>query len=133
MRREAPAPGVRATARLRAEPYSSRIARHFVTDTLGAWSCGHLSEEAALLTSELVTNAVLHAGTDIDVTVCRTASGVRIEVADAHPRAVSGPEDNGAAAKGRGLLVVDTLAEDWGVTPARTGKSVWFELPVEPA
>jgi serine phosphatase RsbU (regulator of sigma subunit)/anti-sigma regulatory factor (Ser/Thr protein kinase) len=96
-----------------------------------------LTEDSVLLVSELVTNAVLHAGTDIEV-ICRLQAahpGVVIEVTDLHPAsAVYGGQDTGR--RGRGLQLMGALAESWGVTYHRTSKAVWFRLtaaPQEPA
>ena len=84
-----------------------------------------------LLTSELVTNAVVHAGTALDVT-CRIASGeLEIAVRDRHP-ARTLPDLPAAASmsaeRGRGLLLPSALASSWGVTYARTAKAVWFRM-----
>ncbi|ADI11273.1 hypothetical protein SBI_08155 [Streptomyces bingchenggensis BCW-1] len=88
-----------------------------------------LTEDAVLLVSELVTNAVLHAGTEIEV-VCRlqtTPPGVVVEVSDLHPAsAVYGGQDT--RRRGRGLQLMGALAESWGVTYHRTRKAVWFRL-----
>lgn len=89
--------------------------------------------DAQLLTTELVTNALIHARSASTVTVVREAvDSVRIEVADRSsampiPRAW-GPE----AATGRGLHIVDRLSAAWGVRPDASGegKVVWFELDV---
>ncbi|BDM73349.1 hypothetical protein HEK616_68360 [Streptomyces nigrescens] len=98
---------------------------------------------AVLLTSELVTNAVMYAGTDIDVT-CRlehgpppdpetgdgrATVGVVLEVSDRHPaRGVRGGVDARTGEPGYGLQLVSALAESWGVTYRRAVKTVWFRL-----
>ncbi len=85
---------------------------------------------AALLTSELVTNALEHGTGDIDVLVSPISAGLRVDVADtssAEPvRRSPGLEDEG----GRGLLIVESLATAWGIEPLPQGggKSVWFVL-----
>jgi anti-sigma regulatory factor (Ser/Thr protein kinase) len=117
------------TARFEPEPAAPRQARRFVTETLGYWSCQRLVDDANLLTSELVTNAVLHARTTVELTVCRTDGGVRVEVADDDPERVERtPARRTHATTGRGLAMVAALSDHWGVTLARSGKSVWFEL-----
>ncbi len=79
--------------------------------------------------SELVTNAVLHAGSDVEVMVRLTDTAARIEVTDASandvaPRDAASDEDSG-----RGLALVGNLARRWGVRPAPGGgKTVWFEI-----
>ena len=93
-----------------------------------------LVDDAVLLVSELVTNAVVYAGTDIDV-VCRlerhpaTRVGVVVEVADRHPsRGVRGGADTRRGEPGYGLQLVSALSESWGVTYRRAEKRVWFRL-----
>ncbi|WP_327273265.1 SpoIIE family protein phosphatase [Streptomyces sp. NBC_01224] len=95
-----------------------------------------LVDDAVLLVSELVTNAVMYAGTDIDV-VCRlernpvTRVGVVVEVVDRHPsRGVRGPVDTRHGEPGFGLQLVNALSESWGVTYRRAEKRVWFRLEV---
>lgn len=118
----------RLALHLPAEPASTRQARRFVSDALDRWSCPQLTDAAELLTSELVTNAVVHAHSEVDLCMTRTRSGVRIEVMDeaAGPVAPVGAPPH--ATGGRGLLLVSALARTWGVRPCRDGKSVWFEL-----
>jgi two-component sensor histidine kinase len=90
-------------------------------------------EAALLLTSELVTNAVLYAAGTINVDVDLDLTAVRVEVADANeqpptPRDAA-PEDT----SGRGLHLVEAMARAWGVEQERAdGKVVWFELDVPP-
>jgi anti-sigma regulatory factor (Ser/Thr protein kinase) len=116
-----------ASASYSADPISVTDARRLVERTLAG--CPEaLVADAVLLTSELVSNAVLHARTPFEVEVSGGDHTVRIVVRDGTPDppqvADPGPEETG----GRGLLLVHTLATRWGyeVTPA--GKSVWFEL-----
>ncbi|HZE16157.1 MAG TPA: ATP-binding protein, partial [Mycobacterium sp.] len=90
-------------------------------------------DTALLLTSELVTNAVLHAATDLVVSVERGADVVRISVADhqdAQPELKHYEVD---ASTGRGLQLVAAMAVAWGVRPLPGGKAVWFELAVHRA
>ncbi len=113
-------------------------------DTWGALDA--LVDDAVLLTSELVTNAVLHAGTPVQVT-CRlladarisTARGglhgwaVEIAVLDRRPALLHTDLPHSAAeaaerVSGRGLLLPAELASAWGVTYARAAKAVWFRM-----
>ncbi|MGH9076036.1 MAG: ATP-binding protein [Acidimicrobiales bacterium] len=88
-----------------------------------------LAEVAALLVSELTTNAVLHAGTDIDVVVAITGTRLRVEVGDASTVAPTlRPPVGAPTGTGHGLSIVDALADDWGVAAGGGGKLVWFEL-----
>ncbi|MFG2661765.1 ATP-binding protein, partial [Streptomyces sp. NPDC048425] len=93
-----------------------------------------LVDNAVLLVSELVTNAVVYAGTDIDV-VCRlerhpnAGVAVVVEVADRHPsRGVRGAADARHGELGYGLQLVSALSQAWGVTYRRSEKRVWFRL-----
>jgi anti-sigma regulatory factor (Ser/Thr protein kinase) len=113
---------------------SARRARRFVAQTLREWGDDDLVEAAELLVSELVTNAVLHAGSAVEVTVDGRwpGHGVRIEVQDA---SVAEPRLGGFdldSVSGRGLAMVDAISARWGVDQVRTGKRVWFELACQP-
>jgi PAS domain S-box-containing protein len=95
-------------------------------------AAGSWVEDALVAVSELVTNALVHAGTPIGLTVRVDGSGVRVEVADGsrhlpqpRPYAVN-------AGTGRGLSLVDQLVQDWGTDPVGAGKVVWFELGSTP-
>lgn len=109
---------------------SAREARQFVAEVLGHWSLpGELAETAELLTSELVSNVVLHACTELEVSVSPEAGrAVRVEVADESLRPPVPRKPTRDALTGRGLILVDALAADWGVEPTSGGKAVWFEL-----
>ncbi|MFI1825853.1 SpoIIE family protein phosphatase [Streptomyces sp. NPDC020412] len=112
---------------------SVATARAFVRDTLQGWGHSDIVDDAVVLTSELVTNAVIHAGTAADVLCLRTDDSVRIEVADRYPEReipiqgshVLAPLDS---ENGRGLLLCSALASRWGVEYAPTSKQVWFQL-----
>jgi anti-sigma regulatory factor (Ser/Thr protein kinase) len=105
-------------------------ARRFVSDTLRAWGHEDAIADAELLVSELVTNAVLHARSETRVTVEREGTTVRVSVCDdssARPRLRNyGPD----AVTGRGLVIVDRIAQRWGIDPSDAGKCVWFEIEV---
>ena len=87
-----------------------------------------LVEIARLLTSELVTNAFAHGAGTIQVEVHRIANRVRISVADDGQRRPHLTHADPMAPSGRGLMLVESLAARWGVTPQGPGKTVWFEL-----
>jgi hypothetical protein len=102
-----------------------------VAETFSAWRLDGWQEPAVLITSELVTNAVRHAGTDLTVSVVRARSEVRIEVADrAADRDVRAGAAGAGGAGGVGLVIVGRLAEEWGVDRRPNGKSVWARLAV---
>ncbi|MDP9073058.1 MAG: ATP-binding protein [Actinomycetota bacterium] len=107
------------------EARSISQARHWVAARID----GASAEVAELLVSELVTNAVLHTGTEIEVALASSPAGVRVEVADRSPVRPSPKQYSADAGTGRGLLLVETLATSWGVVPSATGKVVWFTLP----
>ena len=102
-----------------------------MADSLSALEPG-VGETAALLVSELATNAVVHASSDFAVTVVYpTSSGrVRVEVVDGVPGQPMPLRPPPTAPHGRGLLLVSSLAQEWGVEGAgrRAGKTIWFEL-----
>ena len=111
-----------------ADRRSARQARNHTRAALDAWGLEHIADVVVLLTSELVTNAVLHTGTPIDLTVKRPRGKVRVEVADRsdEPPHLRHPRRDDES--GRGLALVDALALQWGTTPTRSGKLVWFEV-----
>ena len=106
---------------------AAAAARSFVAAALREWGLrGMLVDDAVLLVSELVTNAVVHAGTDIGLE-CRRANGTLVaEVSDRHPaRGVLARDDEG---HGYGLRLVSALAKEWGISYSRDRKTVWFHL-----
>jgi serine phosphatase RsbU (regulator of sigma subunit)/anti-sigma regulatory factor (Ser/Thr protein kinase) len=130
-----------ASAAYLPEPAAVAAARKFVRDTLRSWldtapgadSDGGLVDDAVLLTSELVTNAVVHAGTQVQVTCKLAAGAVEVVVRDSHPaRMVPGPapDDTVPAERtgGRGLLLPSALAAAWGVSYGTDAKAVWFRM-----
>jgi anti-sigma regulatory factor (Ser/Thr protein kinase) len=114
---------------LMGRPASVREARGFTADVLADDGVeASVIEVAVLLVSELVTNAVVHARGPICLTVHTDAHWVRIEVEDpGHRRPVLRAATLDAV-DGRGLLVVDKLATDWGTEQRATHKVVWFEI-----
>ncbi|MFG3192661.1 SpoIIE family protein phosphatase [Streptomyces omiyaensis] len=123
----------RATATFDPVGRSVAAARAFVRDTLQGWGHPELVDDAVVLTSELVTNAVVHAGTAADVLCLRSEDSVRVEVADRYPereipvqsgRTLASPDRE----NGRGLLLCAALADRWGVDYSPTRKHVWFHL-----
>ncbi|WDG31364.1 SpoIIE family protein phosphatase [Streptomyces sp. CA-278952] len=144
-------------------PLAPSAARRFVRAALAEWTgigvpaavgfSDRLADDAVTVTNELVTNAVVHAGTTVDLVLRLEEEGgeepsaaLVLEVTDHHPaRPVSGDEPGAGpgpagvspgglpdpAEYGRGLQLVATLADSWGIT-YRTGlKTVWARLPVD--
>ncbi|MGY0023956.1 SpoIIE family protein phosphatase [Streptomyces sp. cg35] len=143
-----------AQTSLPGNPLAPAAARRFLRTAFEAWServpplaaplGDRLVDDAVVVLSELVTNAVVHAGTSVDL-LCRldepapdgTPAGLVVEVTDHHParavrseRAVSTPD---TAEYGRGLQLVASLADSWGITYRPGTKTVWARLPVDEA
>jgi PAS domain S-box-containing protein len=111
------------------DPPSVGRARRLVTDALVEAGCDGLLDVAVLLTSEVVTNAVLHAGTELELRVRCDEAVVRIEVADGSPVLPSPRDYDAEASTGRGLGLVARLAADHGAERIEgDGKVVWFDL-----
>jgi serine phosphatase RsbU (regulator of sigma subunit)/anti-sigma regulatory factor (Ser/Thr protein kinase) len=117
------------------EPSAAAAARRFVRETLlsgGLSGDDDLVSDAVLLASELVTNAVVHAGTPVQLTCRISGTNIEVSVLDRHPARVI-PEPPVATAvvdrpSGRGLLLPAALSASWGVTYAAAAKAVWFRL-----
>ena len=124
--------GSAPTLELAPNPRSPRLARDFVTWVLEEWGLTRVADTARLLTSELVTNAVLHAGTALTLSVVRDTgrSTVRISVWDASPASPRRKRYSELATTGRGLAMIDNAAEAFGVEALSDGKEVWVEIPI---
>jgi anti-sigma regulatory factor (Ser/Thr protein kinase) len=107
-------------------------ARHFVCGLLVEWGMQALVEDAELLVSEMVTNAVRHGLPPSEVHVCSYGTGVRLEVSDTGPWRPRQRQTDPLAPGGRGLVLIESLATRWGVMPRTEtglgGKVVWCEL-----
>ena len=119
-----------------ADERSVAQARAFAREMLQEWGVGDLADSVVLLVSELVTNAVVHAGTTARLELRLDPQSVRVEVEDLHPRrnlpmVVDQPTDE--AEDGRGLLITFSLASAWGVDYTSGSKRVWlrFDRPVD--
>ncbi|MFH8932823.1 ATP-binding protein [Streptomyces griseosporeus] len=109
-------------------------ARRAVRELLRHWGRPGRSEIAELLTSELVTNALVHTDHDAVLTATVGTHALRVEVRDGlarRPRPCVPHADDGT--HGRGLVLVQALADAWGVKTHSAGKVVWFELDAEAA
>lgn len=87
-----------------------------------------LVDTAELLVSEIVTNALVHAGTFIDVAFTLAGHGLRVEVTDGSPHAPTVRGYGPSAGTGRGLMLLEEMVDDWGVVLDEPGKTVWFQL-----
>ena len=104
-------------------------ARAFAREVLSGWEESDAAETVLLLVSELVANAVLHAGTKVEVAMRRRGARLRVEVSDESPVLPATRDFDADATTGRGLGLIAALADDWGAEPrADHGKVVWFEV-----
>jgi anti-sigma regulatory factor (Ser/Thr protein kinase) len=116
-------------------------ARDWARGVLGAWHAEDVEWVLSQLLTEVVTNAVLHAGSEV-VVVLRALAGraaLRCEVSDASSVRPRRRHHSPDATTGRGLVLLEHLADDWGIgtgletgTGAGAGKTVWFEVSAEP-
>jgi anti-sigma regulatory factor (Ser/Thr protein kinase) len=118
------------TSRLPPVLASAANARHIVRDVLlhagvDRWP---IIDTAMLLVSEMVTNAVVHARTPVEVRVVVGNDVVRVEARDASTSPLERHRLGPAATSGRGLALIEQLATTWGSTTEAEGKTVWFEL-----
>ena len=152
----------RGSLTLEPAPQAAGAARRFVAAACHRWGIDSGTDEITLAASELVTNAVLHARTSIEVALSVAADTIEVSVRDRDPRppilrpvrldlladldsisaTAAGHGDlderhkglhvgaSGSIAAGRGLLIVDALADEWGVSERADGKEVWLTLPV---
>ena len=123
--------GVVVTLQAAAAEVTPALARHLLVDVLDLWQCDDPDHVAALLTSELVSNVVRHAKTRLTLELQLAHDILRVAVSDAssvEPTLRALPTD---AEDGRGLALLATISQAWGVDPDPIGKTVWFELRVE--
>ncbi|MFD7501652.1 ATP-binding protein [Streptomyces sp. NPDC059850] len=125
------------TVLLSATRKGARLARLLATERIRAWELPH--EKAALIVAELAANAALHGrvhGRDFRLTLSRTADTLRIEVKDARterlPAVRPKSDTDEPHESGHGLLLVEELADNWGVQSELIGKTVWAELALRP-
>lgn len=114
------------------EPSSAAAARGMVRELLVVSGLDDLLDDASLLVSELVTNAVIHAGSQVRVSGRILGDVLRVDVSDASPHHPALRNYAETAVTGRGLALLVELVDQWGVIPVDEGKTVWFELGGEP-
>lgn len=119
-------------ARWQLEPLARSVpdARRQVRSTIAAWGLDAIVDTVVLLTSEVVTNAVLHARTDFTLRITRHGEdGVRVSVTDSSPVPPAMRARSDTATTGRGLRLLDELASEWRTEDANGGgKTVWFTV-----
>ncbi|MFE2552192.1 SpoIIE family protein phosphatase [Streptomyces sp. NPDC059355] len=115
-----------------AEPERIAGARRQIRELLHDWADAEQVDSAVLMVSEMVTNVLVH--TDGDALLVAEAMGelgtrrLRIEVADASDELPHKRHPGEMASSGRGVLLMEMLADTWGVDPRGEGKSIWFEM-----
>ena len=118
------------------DPRSAGRARQFIRATLDEWRLTELDADAELMVSELVTNALLHAGTTITVQALTCGNDrrwtLRVGVSDDNSRVSQSSSFSDLVTTGRGLGIVRGLASNHGVAVNGSGKTVWFELVAPP-
>ncbi|MGP3922082.1 SpoIIE family protein phosphatase [Streptomyces sp. 8N616] len=117
-----------------ADPEALALARHMISEAVRNWGAGGRADEVELVADELITNALLHTDGGAVVTV-RMPGGaerrLRVEVQDGSSTWPRRREPGETGVSGRGLLLVDRMADVWGVEARGSGKSVWCEFNVQ--
>ncbi|MFG1779273.1 SpoIIE family protein phosphatase [Micromonospora sp. NPDC049051] len=118
-----------------AEPTAPSRVRHWMTGQLTEWRVPESIIGAAVLcTSELTTNALLHAGTAARVEIDLSPERLLVSVADSGTRGtVTRAQTDTLSSRGRGLGLIEELSDAWGTDPTVRGSTVWFEILIPPA
>ncbi|WP_330342244.1 ATP-binding protein [Streptomyces sp. NBC_00557] len=116
---------------LQRDPTSVRRARRLVTARLSDWAVDHVAETAELLVSELATNALRHTRGPLRLNLRLRDSRLLCEVEDTESSSPARTVADTDAEGGRGIELLDLLADAWGSTRTATGKTMWFELHTE--
>lgn len=117
-----------ASLALEADLRSTGAARALVACALEDTARAELIQDAALLVSEVVANAIRHGSGQVQLEIECHPGGVRIEVSDSSSILPQRRASPWHAEGGRGILLLDELASAWGVERTWSGKTVWFEL-----
>lgn len=124
----------RATLHLYPDDQVPARSRAFVHTTCADWDVPGAARLAELIISELVTNAVVHARTAMVITLRLIDRNLQVMVRDGDPRPITRPLNGHSGAHdgehGRGLLVLDAMADGWGSVPTADGKVVWARVPL---
>ena len=110
------------------DPQTASNARHWVQEVVGDLDWDGEVDDAVLLVSELVTNALLHAQAAVRVTLYRHDEGLWVSVTDGGAGRIVRRQAEPTDTIGRGLEIVDRMSGAWGVLTEPETKSVWFEL-----
>src|SRR5690349_3290641 len=117
-----------ASVSLDVDPRSVRAARQHVRTALTSAGLHDLLDSATLAVSEVVTNAIVHAGTEVRLRVFTDDAAARVEVEDRGLQLPVRRDYSDAAGTGRGLAMVEDVVSRWGVLELADGKVVWFEV-----
>ena len=112
---------------------SPQLARAFLRATLETWQLDGFGAVTELLVTELVANVVTHVGSPMTLRVQRNPLTMRVEIDDPSTELPVVEHPDSADEHGRGVLLIDQLADAWGVEPRPDGKTVWFTLDVSTA
>ncbi|MCI4065336.1 SpoIIE family protein phosphatase [Micromonospora sp. R77] len=125
-------PSRSASMEVPAEPTAPSRVRHWLTAQLTEWRVPEgVIGAAVLCTSELTTNALLHAGTAARVEIDLSAERLLVSVADSGTRGtVTRAQTDTLSSRGRGLGLIEELSDAWGTDPTVRGSTVWFEILV---
>ncbi|MEO3747796.1 SpoIIE family protein phosphatase [Plantactinospora sp. B5E13] len=123
-------PSRSASMEVPAEPTAPGRVRHWMTGLLTRWAVPEQVVGAAVLcTSELTTNALLHAGTAARVEIDLSPERLLVSVADSGTRGeVTRARTEKLSSRGRGLGLIEQLSDAWGTDPTVRGSTVWFEM-----
>jgi anti-sigma regulatory factor (Ser/Thr protein kinase) len=130
--RKPPTPA-RIRAALPPDPAALAAARQVVRTACHAWSLPHLVDDAEVVVTEIVANAVQHGGGPVDMVLTRRVRYLHMSVRDRSPvppsRSIPDPD---TLQGGRGLLLLDAIAAGWGTAATDNGKAVWATLRIDP-
>lgn len=107
---------------------SAGEARRLLRDALSGVESPDAVDAAQVAVSEIVTNALVHAGTPMRLRVLLAGAGLRVELSDGSPHLPHQRDYSSIAATGRGLHMVSQMVDKWGAYPDGEGKVVWFEI-----
>ena len=121
--------GCASTVELPADQRAPSEARDFVRRSACGDHAPELVDEALLLVSEVVTNAVRHGTPPVTLEmICLGDDGLELRISDGSPERPRSKDFTDDGEGGRGLFLVDTISDAWGVEPGESGKQVWFRL-----
>lgn len=119
---------VTASVTLTADVRSVSFARRTLRDVMSRADADDQSDAALVALSEIVTNALVHAGTEVVLRIRSTSEGTRVEIEDGGGYLPVRQHLPGTAVTGRGLQLVEALTDRWGSRRRGSGKVVWFEI-----